>query len=106
MTLDTARQVANVNHRAQRLYEDGYHAVWVEEPDELDVTNEEGTTYRLNVLFDYCTCPYWMEHRQTRQCKHLLGWKRLMERQAQEKRLNVPDPETVLETREVVEVAA
>ena len=97
MTLDTARLVANVNHRAQRLYEDGYHAVWVEEPYELDMTNEEGTTYRLNVLFDYCTCPYWIKHRETRKCKHLLGWKRLLERQAEAKRRGVPDREPVRE---------
>lgn len=86
MTLDIARLVANVNHRAQRLFEDGYTAVWTNEPFELDVTNEEGTTYVVNDLFECCSCPFWMKHRWARKCKHLLGWRRLMEEQATHQR--------------------
>lgn len=83
MTLDIARLVANVNHRAEHLFEDGYHAVWEEEGYTLDVTNEEGTTYQVNTLFETCTCPFWTEHRGKYACKHLLGWERLLVRQAQ-----------------------
>ena len=102
MTLDTARLVANVNHRAQRLYEDGYHAVWVEEPYEIDVTNEEGTTYRVNDLFESCSCPFWRKHRWARQCKHLLGWRRLMEEQAKRQRALVIDEQDEQDERKEV----
>ena len=82
ISLDTARQVANVHCRAQRLYEDGYTAVWIEEGYELSITNEEGTSYTVNTLLETCTCPYWTTHQGKRQCKHLLGWERLLLRQA------------------------
>ncbi len=82
MTLDTAREVANVNHRAQRLYVDGYTAVWIEEGYELAIRNEEGTTSQVDVLCETCTCPYWTGHGGKRECKHLLGWIRLLEQQA------------------------
>ena len=83
MTLDIARLVANVNHRAQRLFEDGYTAVWIEEGYTLGVTNDEGTTYEVDVLFETCSCPFWKAHQGKHSCKHLLGWQRLLERQAE-----------------------
>jgi hypothetical protein len=63
------------------LFEDGYHAVWDEEGYTLDITNDEGATYQVNTLFETCTCPFWTKHLGRYACKHLLGWKRLLERQ-------------------------
>ena len=82
MTLDEARLLANVNARAQRLYEDGYRAEWLDEYV-LEVTNEEGTGYEVDTLFETCTCPFYTERQGRYACKHLLGWKRLLERQQQ-----------------------
>ena len=91
MTLDEARMLANVNERAGRLFEDGYRAEWLDEYV-LEVTNEEGTPYEVDTLFETCTCPFYTERHGRGSCKHLLGWKRLLERQeeAEEARRSVP----------------
>ena len=47
MTLDEARLMANVNGRAQRLFEDGYRARWTE-PHLLDVRNRLETAYPID----------------------------------------------------------
>ena len=77
MTLDTARLLANVNHRAQHLFANGYRAV---EGDgfNVEVSNEEGTTYTVNTLFGTCTCPFWTSHEGHYPCKHILGLPKLL----------------------------
>jgi hypothetical protein len=40
------------------------------------VTNEEKTTYRVGVVFEDCTCPFYAEHEY---CKHALGAQRLLQ---------------------------
>ena len=82
MTLDEARILANVNERAKRLFENGYHAVWIEEGYTLAVTNDEGTAYTVDTLFETCTCPFFSGWQGRHPCKHLLGWERLLEQQA------------------------
>ncbi len=79
MTLDEARLLAGVNERAARLFEDGYRASWSDEYV-LEITNDEGTTYTVDTLFDTCTCPFYTRWAARYDCcKHILGYKRLLD---------------------------
>ena len=71
--IDTARLLANMNYRAQRLFEDGYTFSRVDEWDVI-VTNNEGAKYEVSTLFDSCECPCYYNHGN---CKHLIGWSQL-----------------------------
>lgn len=42
--IDTARLLANMNHRAQRLFEDGYTLTRVDEWDVI-ITSDDGNRY-------------------------------------------------------------
>ena len=78
MTFDEARLMANVNHRAQRLFEDGYRARWTR-PPVLAICNGKGTVYRVDTQAEACDCPFFV--RSGHPCKHVLGWHKLLARQ-------------------------
>ena len=78
MTLDEARLMANVNARAQRLFEDGYRAHWLERPL-LAVRNGQGTIYQIDTQTQSCDCPFFLKSGHP--CKHVLGWCKLIARQ-------------------------
>ena len=80
-----AMQQARVQDRANRLFADGYRARYAPEDDVILVTNEEGTTYRVGVVFEDCTCPFYKENDY---CKHALGaHKLLLDTQAEQKEI-------------------
>lgn len=78
MTLDQARLMANVNGRAQRLFEDGYRARWTGRAI-LAVHNGTETVYRVDTQAEACDCPFFLKSGHP--CKHVLGWRRLLARQ-------------------------
>jgi len=84
MTLDEARLMANVNDRAQRLFEDGYRARWVG-LHLLVVCNGRGAVYQLDTQAETCDCPFF--RKSGHPCKHSLGWRRLLSRQRACRRL-------------------
>ena len=71
------RLLANINHRAGKLFEDGYALKRID-ADTVEIENEEGTVYKVSTLFSHCNCPCWKKYET---CKHLIGWKRLEETQ-------------------------
>ena len=77
-TLAEARLMANVNARAQRLFEDGYRARWIG-PGRLAVRNGRGAVYEVDTQTGTCDCPFF--RKGGRRCKHVLGWGRLLARQ-------------------------
>ena len=84
MTLDEARLMANVNARAQRLFEDGYRACWTG-PHLLAVRNSLGAVYQTDTQAQTCDCPFFA--RSGHPCKHSLGWRLLLARQKAMRRL-------------------
>ena len=75
MTFDEARLMANVNDRAQRLFENGYRARW-REAGKLEVRNGKGTVYAVDTGAQTCDCPFYRAHQGRHPCKHGLGWRR------------------------------
>ena len=86
MTFDEARLMANVNDRAQRLFEDGYRARWGETGD-LEVRNGKGVAYLVDTQAGTCDCPFYRAHQGRHSCKHCLGWVRLVSQQRACRRL-------------------
>ena len=86
MTLDEARLMANVNQRAQRLFEDGYRARW-NGAGKLEVRNAGGTVYAVDTRALACDCPFYRAHQGRYPCKHSIGWRRLLCRQRACRRL-------------------
>lgn len=78
MTLDEARLMANVNARARRLFADGYRARWTG-PYRLAVRSGQGAVYQVDTRAETCDCPFF--RKGGHQCKHVLGWHRLLARQ-------------------------
>ena len=88
--LDEARMMANVNARAQRLYDDGYRARWTG-GSVLAVRNPQGVVYEVDAEAATCGCPFFQKYcnsqtqsgcrRKPYRCKHLLGYRRLLSRQ-------------------------
>ena len=76
MNLDEARTLANVNDRAQRLFEDGYRIRSLDGNLYL-IRSEHGATYTLDRAEKSCTCPFFEKHGGRYSCKHVLGWKKL-----------------------------
>ena len=76
MNLDEARTLANVNDRAQRLFEDGYRIRSLDGNLHL-IRSDHGATYTLDRAEQSCTCPFFEKHDGRYSCKHLLGWKKL-----------------------------
>ena len=77
MNLDEARTLANVNDRAQRLFEDGYRIRPLDGNLHL-IRSEHGATYTLDRAEKSCTCPFFEKHSGRYSCKHVLGWKKLL----------------------------
>ena len=77
VTLDEARLLANVNERAQRLYEDGYRIRRLDTHRYL-IRSEKGGTYTVSSDESTCTCPFFEKHGGHYPCKHTLGWKKLL----------------------------
>lgn len=77
VTLDEARLLANVNERAQRLYEDGYRIRSLDTHRYL-VRSVKGGTYTVDREADTCSCPFFEKHSGRYPCKHTLGWKKLL----------------------------
>ncbi len=86
MTFDEARLMANVNARAQRLFEVGYRARWVNE-SVLAVRSPVNAVYRLDIGAETCDCPFFQKHSGRHACKHILGYQRLLCRQQSLRRL-------------------
>lgn len=86
MTLDEARLRANVNARAQTLFEQGYRARWIGKHT-LQIRNGRGDTYRVDTQANTCECPFFQKHAGKHPCKHILGWKKLIARQRACRRL-------------------
>ena len=83
MKLDEARLMANVNARAQRLFENGYRARWTG-TELLAVRNSHGCVYQLDTQAETCDCPFFLKRNQSKSghiCKHILGWRKLLARQ-------------------------
>ncbi|WP_309709868.1 hypothetical protein [Armatimonas sp.] len=76
MNLDEARTLANVNERAQRLFEDGYRIRSLDGNLHL-IRSEHGATYTLDRAEKSCTCPFYAKHGGRYSCKHVLGWRKL-----------------------------
>lgn len=83
---DEARLMANVNARAQRLFEGGYRARWVN-GSVLAVRSPGNAVYRLDIGAETCDCPFFQKHTGRHACKHLLGYKALLCRQRSSRRL-------------------
>ena len=77
MNLDEARTLANVNERAQRLFEDGYRIRSLDTHRYL-IRSERGATYTLDCDEQSCTCPFFTKHGGRYPCKHTLGWRKLL----------------------------
>jgi hypothetical protein len=73
--IQEAMQQARIQDRANRLFADGYRARYSPEDDVILVTNEEGTTYRVGVVFEDCNCPFYTDKEY---CKHALGAQKLL----------------------------
>jgi predicted nucleic acid-binding Zn finger protein len=86
MTLDEARLMANVNDRAQRLFEDGYRARW-NRTGRLEVRSGKGASYLVDTEAGTCDCPFYRAHQGRHLCKHSLGWRRLLSKQRACRRL-------------------
>lgn len=71
--INEARLLANMNHRAQRLFEEGY-SITREDEHDVVITNDEGKRYYISTLFGSCTCKCYDNHKR---CKHLLGLEKL-----------------------------
>lgn len=83
VTFDQARSLALVNERAQRLFEDGYRARWIDSTI-VEMDSPRGETYGIDTAERTCSCPYFtkaQDMRQDRTCKHLLGLSKLLEKQ-------------------------
>ncbi len=80
MTIDEARLMANVNERAQRLFEGGYRARWLSR-SVLAVRSPGNAVYRLDIGAGSCDCPFFQKHAGRHACKHMLGYKNLLCRQ-------------------------
>ena len=77
VSLDEARLLANVNERAQRLFEDGYRIRCLDANRYL-VRSQPGATYTVDRLENTCSCPFFEKHGGRYPCKHTLGWKKLL----------------------------
>ncbi len=86
MTFDEARLLANVNARAQRLFENGYRARRAGLRI-VQVRSGQGATYRVDTVAHTCNCPFFCGWKGRFPCKHLLGWRRLLARQRACRRL-------------------
>lgn len=86
MTLDEARLMANVNSRAQRLFEDGYRARW-NGTGLLEIRSAKGAAYFVDTEAETCDCPFYRAHQGRHPCKHSLGWRLLVSKQRACRRL-------------------
>ncbi len=86
MTFDEARLLANVNARAQTLFEHGYRARWTGRHT-LQIRNGRGGAYRVDIQAGTCDCPFFQKNGGRHSCKHALGWKMLLQRQRTCRRL-------------------
>lgn len=77
VSLDEARLLANVNERAQRLFEDGYRIRCLDANRYL-VRSQPGATYTVDRLENTCSCPFFEKHGGRYPCKHTLGWRKLL----------------------------
>ena len=77
VTLDEARLLANVNERAQRLYEDGYRIRCLDAHRYL-IRSDKGGTHTVDREAHTCSCPFFEKHGGRYPCKHTLGWKKLL----------------------------
>ena len=86
MTFDEARLVANIHHRAQLLFENGYRARW-REAGRLEIRSGKGAVYLVDTEAGACDCPFYRAHQGRHPCKHGLGWRRLLSQQRACRRL-------------------
>lgn len=77
MSLDEARLLANLNHRAQRLFTDSYRGRWLDD-HLLEVTAPSGQTYEIDTIATSCSCPFFTRHQGRYGCKHILGYQKLL----------------------------
>ena len=87
LTINEAREQANVAYRADRLFADGYtieSGNTLAKPEPRYITSTAGQTYIIDPLTQTCNCPYFTKKNQGKilspdatRCKHLLGWEKL-----------------------------
>lgn len=84
MSLDEARLLANVNERAQSLFENGYRARWTNDSI-VEVTTPKKRVYEVDTDKHTCTCPFFVSHEGRYGCKHLIGYLLLLMRIQQQR---------------------
>ena len=77
MSLNEARLLANVNSRAEKLFENGYRADWLDE-HLVEVISPNGETYEIDTVAAACSCPFFTKHQGKYGCKHLSGYEKLL----------------------------
>jgi len=82
MTLDEARLLAGVNERSQHLFRDGYYAKRLDEYI-VEINTPDGETYEVDTVFETCSCPFYKAWQGRHDCKHLLGYPKLLGDQEQ-----------------------
>jgi predicted nucleic acid-binding Zn finger protein len=85
MSLDEARLLANVQHRAKRLFQDGYQARLLDNA-RVKIISPNGRIYTVMIgeeIPSSCTCPFFVKHEGKHACKHLLGVCQLLAEQAE-----------------------
>jgi hypothetical protein len=75
--VNEALMMAKVQERSERLFADGYRGQMTD-TDEVLITNAEGVPYRVDLLEDACSCPFFLHWGGHYKCKHLLGWGKLI----------------------------
>ncbi len=83
MSLDEAILLANVNERAQWLFENGYRAKWTSDSI-VEITTPSERVYEVNLERQTCSCPFFVRHEGEYRCKHLIGCLLLLMRIQQE----------------------
>ena len=72
MFLDEAKLLANVNERAQWLFENGYRARWTSDSI-VEITTPSERVYEVNLERQICSCSFFVCHEGKYKCKHLIG---------------------------------
>jgi hypothetical protein len=81
LTLNEARMLANIHHRADTLYQKGYRVRPTNQDNLLEIDSPSGTIYRVDTSLKTCTCPFFTNYEGDYSCKHVLGIGRLLAKQ-------------------------
>lgn len=76
-TIDEAKLMANVNSRAERLFQDDYRGRRLT-ASAVRVFSPQGETYLVDLANGECDCPFFTKHLGKYPCKHILGADKLL----------------------------